>query len=101
MAKNQHLPLYGSTPEQGNDLRAAWRKIFNFDWRLGLLLMVCIPRFFLVLQANALGSYGYIGLIMVIAAILPFVFLTKHGRKSIGLTAPAKYTALLTAFFAG
>ncbi|MDR1225835.1 MAG: CPBP family intramembrane metalloprotease [Prevotellaceae bacterium] len=104
MAKNQYYP----TPEKPkleteNELKTRWRWIFNFDWKLGLflILIICIPRFFLVLQANALGSYGYIGLIMVISALLPFIFLTKTGQKSIGITKPKKYSALLLALLSG
>jgi len=54
-----------------------------------------------VLQANASGSYAYIGLIMVVSAIAPFIFLSKHGRKGIGLIKSKKYNWLLAAFIAG
>ena len=54
-----------------------------------------------MLQANASGSYAYIGLIMVVSAIAPFIFLSKHGRKGIGLIKSKKYNWLLAAFIAG
>ena len=38
---------------------------------------------------------------MLISAITPFIFLTKYGRKEIGMVKPKKYSALLIAFIAG
>ncbi|MEO6453183.1 MAG: CPBP family intramembrane glutamic endopeptidase [Ginsengibacter sp.] len=38
---------------------------------------------------------------MVISAIAPFIFLSKYGRKQIGLTKPKKRIWLLTAFISG
>jgi hypothetical protein len=59
-----------------NELRYFWSNFFYFNWKFGLLLIliICIPRFLLVLNANSTGNYGSIGLIMVISAITPFVF---------------------------
>lgn len=86
-----------------DELRPLWRRVFSFDWKFGLflLLAICIPRFILVLQANVQGSYGEIGLIMLISALLPFVFLNKSGRKEIGITVSKKYGWLLGALIAG
>lgn len=86
-----------------NELKPLWNKIFKFDWKFGvfLVLAVCIPRFVLVLHANASGNYGYIGLIMTISAIAPFIFLSKYGRREIGITKPKKYNWLLIAFITG
>ena len=66
-----------------NALRPFWSKFFVFNWKFGLLLVliVCIPRFILVLHANASGNYGSIGLIMIISAIAPFIFLNNRDRK--------------------
>ena len=85
------------------ELRSFWNKIFNFNWKFGvfLILIVCIPRFILVLNANASGNYSNIGLIMAISAFAPFIFLNKYGLKEIGLTKPKKYNWLLIAFVAG
>jgi membrane protease YdiL (CAAX protease family) len=85
------------------ELRPLWNRLFSFDWKFGLflILIVCIPRFILVLYANASGSYGYIGLVMVISALAPFIFLGKYGRKKIGITKPKKYNWLLLAFISG
>ena len=86
-----------------NELRPFWNRIFNYNWKFGLFLIfiVCIPRFVLVLNANASGNYVYIGLIMVISAIVPFIFLSKYGREKIGITKPKKLSWLIVAFFSG
>jgi len=84
-------------------LRPFWSRIFRFNWRFGLFLIIiiCIPRFLLVLHANIIGSYGSIGLIMFISAVAPFLFLTKYGQREIGLVKPKTYSWLLLAFIAG
>jgi uncharacterized protein len=86
-----------------NELRPFWGKLFNFNWKFGLflILIVCIPRFILVLKANSSGNYGYIGLVMTISAIAPFVFLSKYGRKEIGIKKPQNLKWLLVAFACG
>lgn len=91
---------------QGNtkyELRPIWKSLFGFNWKFGLflILIICIPRFILVLNANALANYGYIGLIMIISAIAPFIFLSKYGRRKIGLIKPQKYHWLIVAFISG
>ena len=87
----------------GNELNPFWSKIFKFDWKFGLflILLICIPRFALVLQANATSNYGYIGLIMLISAITPFVFLNKYGRKKIGVKKTENWNWLIIAFGIG
>lgn len=86
-----------------NNLRPFWRKIFDFDWKFGifLIVLICVPRFFLVLEANASGDYKYIGMVMLISALAPFVFLSKAGWKEIGLTRPKSYRWLLFALLLG
>lgn len=80
-----------------NILRPIWKKVFNFNWKFGLflILLVCLPRFVLVLDANATKNYGYIGLVMVVSALAPFIFLTRKGLKEIGITKPKNYRWLL------
>ncbi|WP_091864529.1 CPBP family intramembrane glutamic endopeptidase [Pricia antarctica] len=86
-----------------NILRPVWKKVFNFNWKFGLflILVVCLPRFALVLDANATKNYGYIGLVMVVSALAPFIFLTRKGLKEIGITKPKNYRWLLIGFFIG
>ncbi|MEO6734094.1 MAG: type II CAAX endopeptidase family protein [Ferruginibacter sp.] len=85
------------------ELRPFWNRIFHFDWKFGLflILIICISRFILVLHANASGNYSYIGLIMIISAILPFMFLGKYGRQQIGIAKPKNRYWLLAAFVSG
>lgn len=84
-------------------LRLFWNRYFKLDWKFGLflLLIICIPRFVLVLKANETGNYSFIGVIMFISAIVPFVFLNKHGRKQIGISKTNKLKSLGYALFAG
>jgi len=86
-----------------NELRPIWQKFFAFNWKFGLFLIVtfCIPRFILVLNANATANYRYIGLIMVASALAPFLFLSKYGRKRIGITKPENVKWLFIAFISG
>ena len=85
------------------ELRPFWNKFFSFDWKLGvfLILTVFVPRFILVLNANASGNYNAIGLIMFISATAPFIFLSKYGRKEIGIIKPKNYQWLVIALFCG
>jgi hypothetical protein len=86
-----------------NELRPFWNRFFQFNWRFGLilLLMVCIPRFVFVLKANATGNYSYIGLIMFISTLVPFIFLNKFGRRQIGIIKTKKFHWLIIAIVAG
>jgi membrane protease YdiL (CAAX protease family) len=63
--------------------------------------MICIPRFLLVMNANATGNYASIGLVMTISAFIPFIFLSKYGRRKIGIAKPKNYQSLLIAFIIG
>ncbi|WP_026462516.1 CPBP family intramembrane glutamic endopeptidase [Adhaeribacter aquaticus] len=84
-------------------LRFLWSRLFKFNWVFGLILLVaiCVPRFWMVLNANLTGNYGSIGIIMAISALVPFIFLSKEGRKQIGVTKPKNYTWILYSFLAG
>ena len=78
-------------------------RFFRFDWKFGLILVVliCVPRFLLVLNANKNGSYGSIGIIMLLSALAPFLFLNRNGRREIGIKKPQRYSWLLIAFIIG
>ena len=86
-----------------NELRPFWSRFFSYNWKFGLflILIICIPRFILVLNANSGGNNGYIGLIMTISAIAPFLFLTKFGRNQIGITKPQNFKWLFIALMGG
>lgn len=85
------------------ELRPFWSRLFSFDYKFGLvlILLVCVPRFILVMNANASGNYSAIGMIMLISAIVPFVFLGRIGQKAIGITKPIGISWLFWAFVGG
>ena len=85
------------------ELKAFWGKLFKFDWKFGLFLiaLVCIPRFILVLKANQSGNYGPVGAIMFASALVPFIFLNKYGRKSIGIIGTRKIGGLILSLTIG
>ena len=86
-----------------NELRNFWNRYFRLNWKFGLflLLIICIPRFILVLKANETGNYSLIGLMMFISAITPFIFLNKHGLKQIGIKKTNKLQILGYALIVG
>lgn len=86
-----------------DELRPFWTKVFKFNWHFGLFLiiLICAPRFFLVLNANETGNYSWIGLIMVVSALAPFLFLNKKGRHKIGIRKGNKGRFLILAFLTG
>lgn len=85
------------------ELRPFWEKHFKFNWKFGLFLivLVCIPRFILVLQSNQTGNYGPIGAIMFVSALVPFIFLNIHGRREIGIKGTNKIGGLILSFILG
>lgn len=86
-----------------NQLNPFWQKYFRFDWRFGLILLltVCVIRFLLVLKANEESNYSAVSYIMIFSALTPFIFLSKQGRKEIGLSKPKNRIWLLYALFIG
>lgn len=89
--------------QNASELRPFWNRFFSFDWRFGLvlILLVCIPRFVLVLDANVTANYSAMGMVMLVSAVVPFVFLGSFGQKSIGITKPTSYRWLIWAFAGG
>lgn len=86
-----------------SELRPFWNKGFKLDWRFGLFLiaLICIPRFILVLRANQTGNYAAIGAVMFVSALIPFIFLTREGRRQIGIKWTKKVGALVLSFAIG
>ncbi len=85
------------------ELNFFWSKLFNFDWKFGLFLILvfCTSRFILVLHANETSDYKFIGLVMFVYALTPFIFLNKHGRKLMEMRKPQNYYWLINAFIFG
>ena len=84
-------------------LRPVWQKLFKFNWIFGLVLVLLlgIPRFIIVLNANVTGNYSKIAVIFVMMWFAPLIFLTKNGRRSIGIERPVNYPWLFYSFIAG
>ena len=77
--------------------RSFWSRFIEFDIPLGvfLILFIGIPRFYLVLQANATGSYNYTSAVFVAMWLIPFIFLNKKGRQLIGIKKTGKINWLV------
>ena len=86
-----------------NILRKGWSRIFKYNSIFGLFLILLfgVPRFYLVLEANILGSYGFVSIIFIIMWFIPFVLLTKDGRRKIGFKKPDRIIKLIYAFLVG
>ncbi len=86
-----------------NEFRPFWSRYLRLNWQFGLflLLIICIPRFILVLKVNETGNYSIIGLVMLISALVPLVFLNKHGRRQIGIKSTKKIHYLVLALLVG
>ena len=83
--------------------RAIWGRYGQFNIRMGifLILLIGVPRFILVLDANATGSYQYTSLIFVVMWLLPFIFLNKSGRNAIGIKRSSRVSWLFIGFIMG
>lgn len=68
-------------------LKKIWANSLKLDWKFGFLfiLVIGIPRFIIVLQANVTGNFNFQGIIFFVMWLLPFIFLSKKGRKYIGI----------------
>jgi membrane protease YdiL (CAAX protease family) len=84
-------------------LRPFWQKIFKFNWVFGLALILLfgIPRFIIVLNANITGNYSPIAIVFFCMWFTPLIFLTKSGRRNIGINKPRNYRWLFYSFAAG
>ncbi len=83
--------------------REPLRRFFGFDARTGVLLLVFFgaTRMGLVLQANLTGSYQLVSLVFVAMAALPWLLLTREGRRRIGIVRPSSWRWILSAMAAG
>lgn len=84
-------------------VRPFWLRIFKTEWRLGifLLLLLSIPRFVMVLNANVTKNYNLIPIIFFCMMLVPFLFLSRNGRKEIGMKKPENGLWLLYSFLIG
>lgn len=84
-------------------LRPIWQNIFKFNWVFGLVLVLLlgIPRFIIVLNSNITGNYSRIAIIFFCMWLSPILFLSKKGRRYIGIKKPANYYWLFYSFIFG
>lgn len=84
-------------------LKKFWGNHFQFNWKLGvfLILLFGIPRFVIVLQSYVDRSYGTVMFVFLSMWIIPFILLTKYGRKGIGLKRPAHWWRIGVSFLSG
>lgn len=87
----------------GNYLRQSWSRYFRFDWPLGvfLILLFGIPRFLIVLHAYMIKSYGIVMFVFLCMWFVPFILLTKYGRRGIGFKPPVSCRRMIFSFLAG
>jgi membrane protease YdiL (CAAX protease family) len=78
-------------------------KFVKPGWCLGLLLilLMSVPRFWLVLHANITGAYQSVSIIFVIMMVLPFLLLSREGRFRIGMQQPQQWQWILFAILLG
>ena len=86
-----------------NVLRPIWSRYFSYNWKFGLalVLLICIPRFMLVMRANVTGSYQVIGIVMTVSALVPFIFLNREGIRQTGIVRPSSMRMVLASLVIG
>jgi uncharacterized protein len=79
------------------------RRYMQTGWKTGLvlILLVSIPRFIIVLQASKTGNYQLVSVLFLIMWLMPFVLLTKQGRRQIGFQKPQQYGWIGIGFLLG
>lgn len=84
-------------------VRATFRSVLPLNVRTGILLLILfgLVRMALVLQANVTGSYQAVSVVFVAMIALPWILLTREGRKRIGLVWPRRRRWLVPAGIAG
>ncbi|MEO8263354.1 MAG: CPBP family glutamic-type intramembrane protease [Pseudolysinimonas sp.] len=83
--------------------RRPFRRSQGFTVRTGVLLLVVfgLARVALVLQANVTASYQLVSVVFVAMALLPWVLLSRSGRRRIGLVKPTRWRWIPAAVLAG
>ena len=84
-------------------VRAPFRRFFGFDLRTGIVLLAitALLRILIVLGANATGSYQLVSVFFVALIALPWVVLTRPGRRRIGFTRPQSWRVVILAIGMG
>lgn len=84
-------------------LRKYWNSRFLYNWKLGvfLILLFGIPRFIIVLQSYVDRSYATVMFVFLSMWLVPFILLTKDGRRNIGIKYPSHWWRIVLSFIAG
>ncbi len=84
-------------------LRPVFRRCFPYSWVFGLVLILLfgIPRFILVMEANITKSYYLVSFVFVAMWFMPFLFLSKEGRRFIGIKKPERAVWLIYSVLLG
>jgi membrane protease YdiL (CAAX protease family) len=79
------------------------RRTIALNARTGVLLLLVfgVVRIGLVLQANVTGSYQAVSFVFLAMIALPWLLLTREGRRNIGLVRPSRWRWVLPAAAAG
>ncbi len=87
----------------GPDFRRLFREWLGFNVRTGALLIIFfgVVRMALVLQSNVTGSYQAVSIVFVAMAALPWILLTRHGRRRVGIVRPRRWRWVLPGIVAG
>jgi membrane protease YdiL (CAAX protease family) len=90
-------------PAGASTFRKPFRRLLAFDVRTGILLLVGfgLLRVVLVLQTNVTGSYELVSIVFVAMAVLPWIVLTRPGRRQIGIVRPSRWRWILPAAISG
>lgn len=86
-----------------NRIRPPFRRVVALNARTGLLLLVVfgVVRIGLVLQANVTGTYQAVSIVFLAMIGLPWVLLTREGRREIGLVRPSRWRWMIPAAAVG
>jgi membrane protease YdiL (CAAX protease family) len=84
-------------------LKNYWKGKIKFDWPFGLSLILIfgILRFTTVLYGIQSGDNKYLSLIFILMMVLPFILLSKKGKKYIKIKRSKNGTSLFYSFLLG
>ncbi len=80
-----------------------WVRLFPKSWVLGLVLIFLfgIPRIVLVMNANVTGQTQWVSIIFTLMFFTPLLFLSKAGRREMGVRKSSQPIWLLWGFLLG
>lgn len=80
-----------------------WDRLFRYKWMLGLFLVLLfgIPRFILVLKSYVSGQSQWVSIVFTLMCFTPLFFLTKAGRREMGIRRSTQPFWLLWGFLLG